>query len=334
MVPLSERDEIARHAKADPEMQPLFAFIFGEPWAYDKQTAYPHFLLLRAVATDDREAALQQIAEFGRRRVSAGGSWYQDDSLIFLLLLACRKFHADSRFLEPILNARDGNPNSTGRRINDVYRALCRAEDGINGEMGFIKLPFLELARDVSPFSSADLQRAHANLIGPGLLPELPPFLQLLAIRAYDLILFRSQSESPHSGLAAPLIISAPMGPYPPTESAPAPVAHWKVAVIGGVAACLVSAVIWFVPFPVKWFVGIGVLVTVFLLWRNPATFWRRAFLATIPAGTLAISLSFRMETSDGRNYVSIGDGSVLVVVVVLGIMGWLAYRESFDPKR
>jgi hypothetical protein len=62
----------------------------------------------------------------------------------------------------------------------------------MEGQLSFIKLPILFLADRLTLSNDAAL-KAYNELTRPGLLAELAPFLQLLALRAYDLVLFLRQ---------------------------------------------------------------------------------------------------------------------------------------------
>lgn len=185
---------MTRRAKADAEMRAVYAFLFGE--AFDPATAsnYPHAALLCAVAQNDKSAFCAQVEEFKRRRTSEGSGWYDNDSLVFLLLLGCERFQVDRAFLEKILAARDRNTNPVPKRVNEVFRALQRKEYGMEGEFSFIKIPFLDLTRQLA-LSSNTAEKPYLELTGSGSINKLSPFLQLLAARAYDLILFHRKPQ-------------------------------------------------------------------------------------------------------------------------------------------
>ena len=194
MVPLSERDAVTRGAKADSEMRAVYALVFGEAFDFARDRGFPHGALLRTVAVRDQAGFLAQVAEFKSRKTSATSGWYDNDCLIFLLLLGCEQFGCDRTFLEPIMAARDQNTNPTPKRVNEIYRALRRSEHGMDGEFAFIKVTFLHLAKPIT-LAPADAEKVYRELTRPGLLEELSPFLQLLALRAFDIVLFQRRPK-------------------------------------------------------------------------------------------------------------------------------------------
>src|ERR1700692_382485 len=123
MVSLSERDELIHRAKADTEMRAVYAFLFGESIDYSSSPGFPHISLLRAVAERDKTVFLEEIKEFRSRRTSEGSTWYDNDCLVFLLIVGGQRLQIDLGFLDPILNARDTNPNPIPKRVNEVFWA-------------------------------------------------------------------------------------------------------------------------------------------------------------------------------------------------------------------
>lgn len=194
MVPLSERDDIVSRAKADTEMKALLAFICRQPFDFSSPGTYPHLPLLLSIVQNDKQAFAAQVEEFKQRRTSENSAWYEDDSLLFLLLVGCERFQANREFLEPILAARDRNTNPVPKRVAEVFRAIQRREYSLEGEFAFIKIPFLDLVDQLS-LSNEAAGKVHAELTQRGNLKELSPFLQVLATRAFDLILFQRKPK-------------------------------------------------------------------------------------------------------------------------------------------
>jgi hypothetical protein len=194
MVPLSERDAVMCRAKSDAEMRAICAFIFGEAFDYAAESAFPHAGLLCAVAGKDVDAFRTQVAEFSKRRTSESSGWYENDSLVFLLLVGCIRFEIKMDFLDAILTARERNTNAQPKRVNEVFRALSRGDFGMESPFSFIKLSLLQLADKLALTNDA-AQRVHHELTQAGMFISLSPFLQILALRAYDLILFARRPQ-------------------------------------------------------------------------------------------------------------------------------------------
>lgn len=194
MVPLSERDVVTRRAKADAEMRAVYAFLFDEPFDFANESAFPHADLLRAVAGGDSAAFLSEVAGFQKRRTSEGSGWFENDSLIFLLLVGCERFSVSPQFLDPMLTARERNTNPVPKQVNAEFRALSRKDYGTESPFSFIKLPLLQLAGRLK-LSSDAARKVYHGLTQAGLINQLSPFLQLLALRAYDLVLLDRQPK-------------------------------------------------------------------------------------------------------------------------------------------
>jgi len=135
MVSLSEMNAISHRAKADPEMRNLYAFLFREVYDSTLPSRYAHVRLLNAVALRKSGEFQQLLEEFKLRQAAEGTGWYDDDSLVFLLLIGCELFKSDRDFLNGILNARDRNSNPIPKRVTEVFRALQRREFGIRGTL-------------------------------------------------------------------------------------------------------------------------------------------------------------------------------------------------------
>ena len=194
MVSLSERDAVAQRAKSDAEMRAVHAFVFEETFDFSAETAFPHTDLLRALVDGNAEAFKREVADYRKRRTSEGSGWYENDSLIFLLFVGCERFGVATQFLDPILTARERNTNPIPKQVNEVFRALMRKDYGVDSPFGFLKLPLLQLAGRLK-LSSKDAGKVYHELTQAGNFGQLTPFLQLLALRAYDLVLLK---RSPH----------------------------------------------------------------------------------------------------------------------------------------
>jgi hypothetical protein len=190
MVPLEQRLGFMERVKADPEMRDIYAFLFGDQQIGSLPSTFSHDKLLKALANGDSNEFQKEIAPFELRRTSEGSGWYENDCLIFLLLIGCERFKINATFFDKIFSARDRNANAVPRRVTNVYRALHRREYGFEGEFSFIKIAFLSLIGELR-LTSDNALKVFAELTRPELYNGLSPFLKLLAFRAYDLILFQ-----------------------------------------------------------------------------------------------------------------------------------------------
>ena len=148
--------------------------------------------LLSAIASKDSVRFKNAATEIGRRKISAGSDWCQDDYLLFLLVLGNEVFWHPLTFLRDVIEARRNNPNPIPRKINEVFADIERQEFGINGEFCFLKIPFLRLAGKLR-LGPSEAGRALREMSEPGLFDQLTPFLQLLMQKAYDIVLTERQ---------------------------------------------------------------------------------------------------------------------------------------------
>lgn len=193
MVSLEQRQSLAVIAEADPQLKRFQLLLAGAPVpGYDSEGCDLREKLLLAICSKDAGRFKTTAAEVGKRRVSADSDWCQDDYLLFLLVLGNELFGRPLTFLRSVIEARRNNPNPIPRKINDVFAALERQEFGIEGELCFLKIPFLRLA-DKLRLGPSEAQRAIGEMSDPELFDQLSPFLKLLTQKAYDLILTERQ---------------------------------------------------------------------------------------------------------------------------------------------
>lgn len=187
MVSLNERDALFQGWFADAELRPVMALIFEQPIRTESYAPFPHAELLRAVAEKNGADFLGQFEGYARRPASEGSGWYENDCLVFLLLLGCYRFDVDPAGCAKLLEARERNTNPVAKQVNEVFRQLSRHDLSLETPFGFFKLPLLKLSGKLR-LTNDGATRVYSELTQPGLLGQLPPFLQMLAYRAYDLV--------------------------------------------------------------------------------------------------------------------------------------------------
>ena len=151
-----------------------------------------HGQLLTAIAGNDAARFKELGNELGQRKINPESDWCHDDYLLFLLLLGKEKFRGPMPFLAQVMDVRRKNANPVPRKINEVFAALDREEFGIDGEFGFLKIPFLHLVGKLR-IGPSEAKKALQAMSTPGLLDQMSPFLKLLTIKAHDLVLVERQ---------------------------------------------------------------------------------------------------------------------------------------------
>jgi hypothetical protein len=193
MVSLRQRQALAGLSEADPHLKKFQLFLAGENIGdAGRGKGGVREELLSAIISNDSVRFKDAAVEIGRRKISAGSDWCQDDYLLFLLVLGNELFGRPLTFLPKVIEARRNNPNAIPRKINQVFAALDRQEFGINGEFCFLKIPFLRLAGKLR-LGPSEADRALRAMSEPGLFDQLTPFLQLLMQKAYDIVLTERQ---------------------------------------------------------------------------------------------------------------------------------------------
>jgi len=179
--------------EADPHLKRFQLFLAGEsiPQA-DFGEGGVREELLSSISSNDSVRFKNAAIEIGRRKISAGSDWCQDDYLVFLLVLGNELFGHALTFLKSVIEARGNNPNPIPRKINEVFAALEREEFGIDGEFCFLKIPFLRLAGKLR-LGPSEAGRAMRAMSEPRLFDQMTPFLQLLMQNAYDIVLTERQ---------------------------------------------------------------------------------------------------------------------------------------------
>jgi hypothetical protein len=193
MVSLKQRQDLASLSKADPDLKRIQLLFNGESIsAAGSKSDGVRGELLSAIALNDPVRFKENATRIGQRKVSVESDWCQDDYLMFLLLLGNQKFGRPLTFLSNIIEVRRQNPNPIPQKINEAFAALDRGEFGIDGEFGFLKIPFLHLSGKLR-LGPAEARKAIDAMSAPGLLEQMSPLLKLLTQKAYDLVLIERQ---------------------------------------------------------------------------------------------------------------------------------------------
>jgi len=180
-------------ANADRQLRRLQFLLNGERLPPSEANADGlHDQLLTAIDANDAGRFKEVANELGQRKIKPESDWCHDDYLLFLLLLGKERFHCPLPFLAQVMDARRKNVNSLPRKMDEVFGAIERGEFGIDGEFGFLKIPFLHLTGKLQ-LGPADAKKAIQELSAPGLLEQMPPFLKMLTVRAHDLVLLERQ---------------------------------------------------------------------------------------------------------------------------------------------
>ena len=186
MVSLSERDCIVQNALSDRDLSCIYRFIFegkvSDAGRNDKQGR-----VLVAIARSDKRDFQRLLEDFAGRKVTTETDWIHNDCLIFLLLLGCHKFSLPTSSLDQVLTAREKNANPVAVKTNQIFRSLSRSEFSLEGEYSFIKVVFLDLIDRLQLTHIRGLP-IFTTLTSTDILSELSPFLRLLAVRSFDLL--------------------------------------------------------------------------------------------------------------------------------------------------
>ena len=193
MVSLNDRQALAVMADADLQLKRLQGLLDGErPALSGSAGGGLHGQLLTAIAGNDAARFKELGNELGQRKINPESDWCHDDYLLFLLLLGKEKFRCPLPFLAQVMDARRKNANPVPRKINEVFAALDREEFGVDGEFGFLKIPFLHLVGKLR-VGPVEAKKALQAMSAPGLLDQMSPFLKLLTTKAHDLVLIERQ---------------------------------------------------------------------------------------------------------------------------------------------
>jgi hypothetical protein len=144
--------------------------------------------LFDALRANDSQQFATVLADLERRRLSQDSDWIGDDCMVVLLLLCVRKFNVGSSFLDRLLQARGKTAHLQVQRVNHAFDAIRRCEFAMEGEFAFIKCVYRTLSENWVP-SEDDCVKLYKQLTIPGFGEQLDPFMRLLAIRAFDLVI-------------------------------------------------------------------------------------------------------------------------------------------------
>lgn len=199
MVSLTQRDTFFIEAQKDPELRPLRAFVFGERVREPIPGATTRSRLFDALRGADPDQFQEVVDDLERRKVSSDSDWIWDDCIVFLLLLGVCKFKLGDALADKLLQYRAKTTNPQVQRVNHAFEGIRRLEFALEGECAFIKCVYRTISESWV-LSDSDCGKLYKQLTTPGFLEQLDPFLRLLAIRAFDLVIeCRSASLDPGS---------------------------------------------------------------------------------------------------------------------------------------
>jgi hypothetical protein len=193
MVSLSRRRDIAQLVAAGQDLHAFQRLLEGR--RVDEQDLNMSGIreqLLVSISAQDASRFSKVAMEVGKRKISNDSDWCQDDYLVFLLILGNDLFDRPLTFLRSLLEVRRANPNPIAYGINEVFSALEREAYGIEGEYCFLKIPFLHLTGKLK-LGVAEARRALQALSAGSAFEHMSPFMQLLALKAHDIILTERQ---------------------------------------------------------------------------------------------------------------------------------------------
>jgi hypothetical protein len=197
MVP--RYSQLTLEVQKDSELRPLRAFIFGERVAESIPGNTTRARLFEALRKNDAQQFKGILGDLERRKLSSDSDWIGDDCVIFLLLLNISKFGLGDAFADKLLQCRGKTTDPQVQQLNFAFDAIRRREFAMEGEFAFIKCVYRTLAESWSP-AEADCVKLYKQLTKPGFVEQLDPFLRLLGIRAFDILMeCRSMTEQPES---------------------------------------------------------------------------------------------------------------------------------------
>lgn len=172
----------------DAELRPLRAFVFGERVSESMPGATTRAKLFDALRINDACKFGEVVADLERRKLSPESDWIGDDCVVFLLLLGVSKFNAGDTLAEKLLQYRGKTTQPQVQRVNHTFDAIRRGEFAMEGEFAFIKCVYRTMSKGWT-LSDSDCVKLYKQLTAPGFVDQLDPFLRLLAIRAFDLVI-------------------------------------------------------------------------------------------------------------------------------------------------
>ena len=90
--------------------------------------------------------------------------------------------------LRRVIDARRHTANFLPQKINEIFAALYRQEFGIDGELAFLKVPFLHVTGHLK-IGPNDAEKVLIDVSNHELWDQFSPFLRLLTHKAHDLVL-------------------------------------------------------------------------------------------------------------------------------------------------
>lgn len=189
MVSLEKRQNVSEAINADADLRRIQRLLDGETIS-ESETPRDGIReqLLQAISAKDGLKFNEIADDLGKRKIGPDCDWCQDDFLVFLLLLGNELFGHSVSCIQRVIEARRNTPNSLPQKINEVFAALYRQEFGIDGELAFLKVPFLHVTGHLK-IGARDAGKVLTEVSDSELWNQFSPFLRLLTQKAHDLVL-------------------------------------------------------------------------------------------------------------------------------------------------
>ena len=196
MVSLNQKIDVNVIAKDDKCLSAVVELLNGKNIGLSENDALDVRSKLLLAVSHGKESDFLKIGKsISNRTISADADWCHDDFLLFLLILGNQKFGRPFDFIERVVEARRNNTNPLAQKINEVFSALYRQDFAISGELGFLKIPFLQLVGSTH-LDASEAKVAFDALSDSDVIEQFSPFFKVMAVKAYDFILFsRSNFE-------------------------------------------------------------------------------------------------------------------------------------------
>ncbi len=192
MVPLEVFSDVGTISDSEAELRLLKEFLYGERVDFSSVIKSHYVDLIRALRADRASEFNRILESYETRKPSESSTWCYDDALIFLLLLGIKKYKIDTNLISKMLEVRKSL--SSGMGITQTFGDINEDSFSIDLPYDFVKTVFLQMMSG-QQLDRESAHKCYSYLTATGFLESLTPFLRLLALRSYELILFKREPK-------------------------------------------------------------------------------------------------------------------------------------------
>ncbi|HEY2582601.1 MAG TPA: hypothetical protein VGI43_12385 [Mucilaginibacter sp.] len=194
MVSLNDRSAYIQELKQNPKFNLFYQFVNDLPISYDIDVSVStDGIILRAIKSfliDDKMEFESCFAEITGREPKSNSPFANDNILLYVMICGILKFGVNDSWIRKILKVRLANDEES-HLIKNTFQNILDKNFVHSGNANDMIIP-LESFINQSLLPSSDKKQYYLYLINCDFPPYKSDFLNVLALKSFDLLLFQN----------------------------------------------------------------------------------------------------------------------------------------------